>query len=485
MAIVSAARDVETGMAATPNFFAYIALLSWPFVALMLYRFRPPAEATIWTILGAFLLLPVGVDIKIPMIPQFDKNSIPNICAVIGCMAVARRGGPRGPRFGWLELLIAIYIFSPVVTSWLNPDPIVIDKLFLPGVGAYDGISAAIGEFMFFLAFLIGRRYLRTAADHEQILRALTVAGLVYSLPMLFEMRFSPQFHNWVYGFQPSEFVQSVREDGYRPMVFTGHGLIAAFFMMTSVVAAATLWRLKIRAVNLPPPAITAWLGVIQVLCKSAAALSYAILLAPLVRLASARLQLRIAVFLVLLALAYPLLRTVDLFPTTTLVETASAFSPERADSLKFRFDHEQALLQRASERFWFGWGRYGRSRIYDEYGIDRSVTDGYWIITEGQYGFIGFVTTFLLLTLPVFRAVSALRFAGSVREGLLLAALGLIVAIGVIDLLPNSSVRPWTLMLAGALYGKAELLLAERGRSRNPNPARVANARIGPLRQS
>ena len=130
----------------------------------------------------------------------------------------------------------------------------------------------------------------------------------------------------------------------------------------------------------LPPPAIVGYLAVIQVLCKSAAALSYAILLGPLVRFASARFQLRVAVLLVAVALAFPLLRTVDLFPTTTLVETASAFSQERADSLQFRFDHEQALLQRASERFWFGWGRYGRSRVYDEYGTDRSVTDGYWI---------------------------------------------------------------------------------------------------------
>ena len=129
---------------ALPNLFAYITLLSWPFVALALYRSRPVAEATIWTILGAFLLLPVGVDVKIPMIPQFDKNSIPNICALIGCLAVAPRNGPRGRWFGLIEILIAIYVLSPIVTSVLNPDPIIIGPRFLPGVGAYDGISAAI-----------------------------------------------------------------------------------------------------------------------------------------------------------------------------------------------------------------------------------------------------------------------------------------------------------------------------------------------------
>ena len=139
-------------------------------------------------------------------------------------------------------------------------------------------------------------------------------------------------------------------------------------------------------------------------------------------------------------------------------MDTASEFSKERASSLEFRFDHEQKLLERASERFWFGWGRYGRSRIYDEYGGDRSVTDGYWIITLGQFGFIGFMAAFLLLTLPVFYAASALKFTNSLRESLSLAALALIVAIGVIDLLPNASLRPWTLLITGALYGQGRI---------------------------
>jgi hypothetical protein len=160
-------------------------------------------------------------------------------------------------------------------------------------------------------------------------------------------------------------------------------------------------------------------------------------------------------------------------------VSIASDFSEERAASLEFRFDHEQALLERANERFWFGWGRYGRSRVYDEYGIDRSVTDGYWIITLGQFGFLGFIIVFSVLTLPVFLAAYALKFTNSMRDSLSLAALALIVAIGVIDLLPNASIRPWTLLLAGSLYGRAELLLAS-SRRRSLKSAKLANARIG-----
>ena len=89
-------------------------------------------------------------------------------------------------------------------------------------------------------------------------------------------------------------------------------------------------------------------------------------------------------------------------------------------------------------------------------------------------------MAAFLLLTLPVFYAASALKFTSSLREQISLAALALIVALGVIDLLPNSSIRPWTLLITGALYGRAEFLLAARGRSRNLKPVKLANARIG-----
>jgi hypothetical protein len=467
-------------MGSTPNLFAYVALLCWPIAALLLYKCCSVTQATVWTILGGFLLLPVGVSLKFEMIPQFDKNTIPNICALIGCIGVARRPVRIGRRIGLIEILIAIYIISPIVTSYLNPDPIIIGPLVLPGVGLYDGISAAISQVMFFLSFQIGRRYLRSAADTEEILRALVLAGLVYSLPMLFEIRMSPQLHNWIYGFHSSEFLQQMREGGFRPMVFTGHGLIASFFIMTTAVAAAAFWRLKVRAFNLAPPAIAGYLAGLLVLCKSSSALIYGLVAMPLVRFASVRLQLGAAVVLVTLALAFPLLRTADLFPTAALVNVSSEFSQERADSLDFRFRNEQALLERANEKFWFGWGRYGRSRVYDECGSDRSVTDGYWIIMLGNFGFIGFLAFFLLLTIPVFYAASALKFTHSLRESIPFAALALIVAIGVVNQLPNAFVNGWTLLLTGALCGRAEFLFASSRRTETHKSKKLAIARFG-----
>ena len=68
------------------NLATTLALLSWPLVAVFLYKTRPVGQATLWTILGAYLVLPVGANIKFAMIPQLDKNSIPNILAFLGCM---------------------------------------------------------------------------------------------------------------------------------------------------------------------------------------------------------------------------------------------------------------------------------------------------------------------------------------------------------------------------------------------------------------
>lgn len=76
---------------ANPNWFAYIALAIWPVVTLVLYSRLPIGQATLWTVLGAYLLLPVGAEIKIAGVPAFDKQSIPNLAALICCAVFAGR----------------------------------------------------------------------------------------------------------------------------------------------------------------------------------------------------------------------------------------------------------------------------------------------------------------------------------------------------------------------------------------------------------
>ena len=108
--------------------------------------------------------------------------------------------------FGLAEILLLMFLIGPFVTSELNTDPVLSGSVLLPGVGSYDGLSAVIGQLLFLLPFFLGRQLLRNSADFEEILRTLVIAGLLYSLPMLFEIRMSPQLHRWVYGYYPSGF---------------------------------------------------------------------------------------------------------------------------------------------------------------------------------------------------------------------------------------------------------------------------------------
>jgi hypothetical protein len=177
------------------------------------------------------------------------------------------------------------------------------------------------------------------------------------------------------------------------------------------------------------------------------------------------RSQVKIAAVIVAVALLYPTLRTVDLFPSNTVLDFAAFFDEERAASLKFRFNQEDMLLAHANERPLFGWGRYGRNRIYSSSGDDISTTDGLWIITLGQLGFFGFLAQFGLLAMPVFRALASFRFVAQKRDAIVLGVLTLIVALTIVEQIPNASISPWSWLLAGALLGRAEALRATSSR--------------------
>lgn len=467
----------------TGNWFALLALLGWPLVAVTFYRVLPFSRATIWTVLGGYLALPSEVAIKFAMIPALDKNSIPNICACIGCIACTpRRGKSSIPKFSLL--IAALYLLSPLVTSALNNDLIFVGGgLVLPGVGYYDAVSAILYQTLFFLPFLLGWRYLRDPADIEAIFRALVVAGLFYSLLTLFEIRMSPQLSRWVYGVFSSTFITEARYGGFRPVVFLINGLALSFFLMTTVLAALALHRTRTPAKRISMRGAATYLALVVVLTKSAGSLLYTIGAGLLVSFAAPRTLIRIATVLVTIALAYPLLRASGVVPTDTLVNMASAVNMERGSSLETRFEQEDQLLARASERFMFGWGRYGRNRVHtEEYGGDISLTDGMWIITMGQFGLVGFLALFGLLSLPVFRAAQSLRFIKTDVEKTLLACLSLIVALTVVEQIPNASISPWSWLMAGVLLARTESIRSSQSlivRSKNEGQRRIASAQF------
>lgn len=457
------------------NWFAYTAIGIWPIIAIWLFRSKPVPVAVLWTILGGHLFLPVGTSLDLPMIPPLGKESIPALAAFIGCRLIAGKRIPILGQNGLISCLLLIYIIGPFLTAELNDEPIVSGARFLPGMTHYDALSAVTAQFIVIIPFFIGRQFFRTYDNQLLMFKTLVVAGLGYSLLMLVEMRMSPQLHTWAYGYFPhSSFGQQVRYGGYRPVVFIGHGLLVSFFAAVALIAAAALWQLKYKIRKFSPANVTYYLLVILVLCKSAASIVYGFFALLLIKFTNIKNQLRIAVILVSLALLYPTMSIMNMFPHQALLELVGDIDTERADSMGIRFENEHRLLEHGRDSLAFGWGSWGRNRVYDEEsGKDITVTDGRWVITFSQFGWVGFMAEFGLLTIPVFIAKKAAsRPVNSRQELILLAAQALLVSLAIIDQLPNSSLASWLWLMVGILLGRSEAIFRKQREEATSNRA-------------
>ncbi|MGR8929529.1 MAG: hypothetical protein ACU836_02730 [Gammaproteobacteria bacterium] len=443
-------------MIANPNWFAYLALFAWPLVTVGLYRRMPVGKATIWSILGGYLILPVGTSVDLPMIPPLNKDVIPNLSAFLVCRFMLGRKVPLLPGTGLERWLAVGFVVSTFITSLLNSDSYDVGPIHLPGLTAYDALSDSIRQWLYILPFLMARKFLNTSEGCEQILTALMVAGLAYSLPILLEIRLSPQLHKWIYGFFPHLlFSQEMRAGGFRPVVFLGHGLWVAFFIMNSLIAAVALWRLRRRVWQVGTGAATLYLGVILLLCKSLASILYGIGGFLIAKVMSPKAQISIAGMLTVIVLIYPVLRDSEMLPLDWVTSQVEEFSKERAHSLQVRLHDEESILMHIHERPFFGWGGWNRNGVYDPItGKGSSGADGRWILVLGKYGWAGYITEFLLVALPVLRVAKSFRKVNDYRDRVVLSSLCLILAITLFDCIPNAPVRPLTWLLAGAVSG-------------------------------
>jgi len=445
------------------NGFAYAVLACWPLLAIYWYRTKNIQTATIVTILGGFMLLPVKTEVDLPMIPAMGKHTIPVVAALVGCWFIKKQPISYIRELGELKYLVLLLIITPFITAALNSDSLIIGARYIKGLTYYDGLSTIINQFLIITPFFIGRQFFKTYQHQLLMFKLLVVAGLLYSIPMLFEVRMSPQLHSWVYDYFPHSFGQQKRFGGFRPVVFMGHGLLVSFFAAIVVLSATVLWKNKMKIRNFSPPMVSYYLFTVLVLCKSIASLAYGAFAFVLVKNIKPALQHKIAVAMVCLALFYPFMSILKIFPHQTIMNVANSISAERAESLQFRFDNEDILLEHGRERFFFGWGGWGRNRVYDdETGRDLSVTDGRWIITFGGSGIVGFIAEFGLLAIVVFRAKKAAKYLKEESEKNLLAAHALMIGLIMIDQLPNASLAPWLWLLAGILLGRSEQILMD-----------------------
>jgi hypothetical protein len=237
-----------------------------------------------------------------------------------------------------------------------------------------------------------------------------------------------------------------------------GHGLVVAMFIVVVLASSVLLWKEKIRATKYSPSIVVMYLIVVLVLCKSVGPGFLGFVFVTAMAWASVRLVKGLTVFTTVVVVGYPLLCLYGLFPHNLLVSIVEPFDVSKSGSLAFRFFHESKLLDLALEKPFFGWGGWGRHRLED------SVTDGYWVVIFGKYGLAGFIGIFGLISLAVLRGLKSSALVFHKSEKRMLVGHALLVAIIMVDQIPNSSLsRGWMLLIVGALLARANNIIRNR----------------------
>lgn len=456
------------GVADIPNWFAYVAMVSWPLVCVLLFIRLPTEKAAIWSLLGGYMLLPSNWNIIEH--PPMDKMDITAAVTLLLCWMKGNK--PRPSRRSLLMYALGFgFVIAPIFTSLGNSYELQEAGRSVHGFYPLDGVKFAARNLLMLVPLHIGRRYLATENARALLLKAVPTAMLVYSLPMLFEIRMSPQLHRWVYGYFPSTFNQQMRGGGFRPVVFFPHGLALAFFTAVAVLCTLVLIRARLRLVRSNTRLIAAYLSALLVLCKSLGPTVYAVVFAPIIMSTKPRFWVKMGCAVSLLVCAYPFLRSHDLAPTNLVSNVASRISADRNASFSVRVENEGILLRKAEQKPWFGWGGWSRNRIFDKWsGKDISTTDGAWIIYFGVYGWLGFLSFYGLFSAALFAAHTAmdkeLTPANITRGGLCL-----LLTICLINSIPNSVDEWLLLLLAGSVA------TAPRSRRNLMKRTRVAQA--------
>jgi len=463
-----------------PSVFANLALLLWAPVALLVTRAMSTAAAVTFIMVGGVMFLPEKLAFRLPLL-SLDKDAISAIAACIVCVTRAPQR-PLPPATRASTYLLGFLAVSFAITTATNRESLRFGPVHLPGLGIKDTLGLILADVLqIVLPFYVGQRVFRSPKELEVLLRGLVIGALVYLPLVLLEARLSPILHTKLYGFFQHAFGQSKREGGFRAFVFMQHGLAVAFYMSQALTTAMAFLRSRTARLPVATPWVIALLALGVVSCKSLGALGYAILTTPLILMCSPRLQIRIMRWLSVVILLYPLLRLEGWFPAQTFVDWAMQHDPDRGRSLEFRIYNEEVLLERTREKLWFGWGSWGRNRVFDEGGVDNTVVDGEWIAILGGGGVARFAIVFGCILLPVFLAEKARRKLDS-DDARLLAVTTVLLTFVAVEMLPNSVWYPLPYLLGGAAISVCRDLTRTKVPTQNPAPGRPApEAQLSP----
>jgi hypothetical protein len=441
----------------------YVALFGFPVLVYLAFHFMGPQRGTVASLVGGWMFLPsYSKGLGIPLLHS-KGMFVPTV--VLAASLVLDTRAWRRLRLHLLDLPIIALTAVPFFTSISN------------NLGAYDGLSASFEIATIWAApYLLGRLYLGEPRGLRNFAKGLMVGALIYTPLCLWEIRMSPQLHNTLYGFVSSgAFVHNVRFGGYRPTVFMLTGLMVGTFMATGTLVTLWMWRTRtLRSLfGVPLGWVALLLVATTVLVKSVAAV--VLMVVGFVTLEVARRFRTPLLVLALMAVppAFVVARLSGWEAEQVVRLSRESVGGDRAQSVDFRLRNEQLLVEKAKQRPWLGWGRWGRARITDDFGRDVTITDSLWVITLGTFGILALLSQWLAVALPgwaLLRRYPA-RHWGDPRLAAA-AVLSVALQLWVIDDLLNAMVTPIFPAIAGALV--TFVALGRRARARPPRPAAV-----------
>ena len=440
-----------------------LVMIAWiPIVFYLFFRFKAQ-EAVIISFIVAWLFLPQRAGFTFPGFPDYERIS----ATVYGIfLATIVYDLQRISKFdySWLDLPMLIWCICPLFSSLSN------------GLGLYDGVSSALNQTVAYGGpYFLGRIYLNNLAGLRKLAVGIFISGLIYVPLCLFEIRMSPQLHQIVYGYHGSRsFLQTIRYGGFRPTVFMRHGLSVGMWMMAATLIGICLWRVGIikQIYSIPIGWFVGILTITFVAIKSTGA--YVLLfLGTTVLFVAWYSRTSITLVFLILAMVFYLQQGVsaNFYVTDRLISVMSRIIPEeRIQSLEYRLENEKILGDKAREKMVFGWGGWGRNRVY-EYDwqgelVDVTTTDSLWIISFGINGLVGLISIFGSIFIPVLyfclkyfpaRTWSHPKIAPAV-------VLVIIVSLYMLDCLLNDQFNPIFVLANGGITG----LIAERIKSQN-----------------
>lgn len=343
--------------------------LAW---ALML-RMRPH-KALVATFICAHLFLPIFSYLIVGS-TAYDRATAPGLAVLSGMLLRDRR---RLADFSWrwIDVPMIVWCFCPLLTV------ISLGREGRELVGSIVKQSLRYG-----LPYFLGRVYLRDWAALKDLAVGMVAGALAYAPLCLWEIRMSPHLHADVYGYAQHSFVQTIRQIGYRPMVFMQHGLAVGMYMCMGALTAYWLWQSKSiqRIAGIPVPLIALGLIAVGVACQSYLAIVF---LFGGIALLSLTLMMRNSAMVACLLIA-PVLyigaRSANLWSAQELVEVAGNFGQDREGSIRSRVQSEDILIRYSLKKPWFGYDN-------PEMGADdqAAIWDAYWVINLNKFGLLG-----------------------------------------------------------------------------------------------